>query len=44
LLEIASGFWLTRLEEATAVATVLRLAGMVMMADESGGVGDGEGC
>jgi hypothetical protein len=39
---MASGFRLTWLEEATVVLTVLRLAGMTKVTDESSGGGDGK--
>ena len=38
---MALGSLLTRLEEATAVATVFRLAGMMMITEKVGGGGDG---
>ena len=40
-MEMAFGLLETRLEEATAVATVFQLAGMVMVIEKSGGGGDG---
>ena len=40
-MEMAFGSLETREEEATAVATVFRLAGMMMVVEKVGGGGDG---